>query len=65
MTDTKTVMKFLNDLAANECIVTYDLQAGVCEAKDGNTVVYKGIRKGASGEPWIVRCTNTERIKFA
>lgn len=65
MTDTKTVKKFMTDLKANDCECTLDLQNGICEAKDGNTTVYKGIRKGPEGQPWIIRTQNSERIKFS
>lgn len=64
MTDTKTVMKFMNELLENGCECTYDLQAGTAEAVDDGVTVYKALRKGSS-QPWIVRCTNTERFTFS
>lgn len=64
MTDTKTVERFMVDLEEEGCECVLDLEAGTCEAKDDGQTVYKGVRKGAAGQPWIVRCSNSDRIKF-
>ncbi len=59
----EVVMKFAG-LLVGECNVVIDQQAGTVEAKDGEKVVYKAIRKGGPGSAWIVRYSDSERIKF-
>ncbi len=64
LTDTKTVKSFMKQLKDAGCEVMEDYKdACIVEAKDGDTVVYKGIQKGR-GQPWIVRTNSTERIKW-
>lgn len=61
--NTKTVNDFVVRLKAAGCDVKYDKEAGTVEAKDGDTVVYKGIQKSRVGD-WIVSTTDSENIKW-
>lgn len=63
MLDTKTLKGYLNRLKASGLAVYHDSKAGTAEAKDGETVVLKGIQKGKGG-PWIVRYANSEQVKW-
>ncbi len=64
MAKTRTVKNFIRILRDNGCHVQLDMAAGTAVAKDGDTVVYRAIRKGKSGQPWIVRCESTERFQW-
>ena len=60
---TETVRAQLDALKANECEVELDLDIGTATARDGDIVVYRAIQKGRGG-PWIVRCTESDRIRW-
>ncbi len=64
LADTKKVMGYLNRLEECGITVTKDMEAGTFEAKDGEVVVCKGIQKGKNG-PWIVKCSNSENVKWS
>lgn len=64
MTNAATVRKFMEQLEAEGCECALDLEAGLATATDDGQRVYWALRKGAKGQPWIVRCTDSERIKF-
>jgi len=64
LTDLKTVRKFVEQLEEEGAEVKLDLEAGTVEALDDGIAVYKGIRKGAKGQPWIVRTQNSPRFTW-
>lgn len=65
MANTDTVMKFIALLEAEGCNTELDLDAGTVRVSDSDgKQVYWAIQKGAKNAFWIVRCTNSDRIKF-
>jgi hypothetical protein len=50
-------------LGANECEIDW-IDDSAVTAKDGDTVVYRAIRKDRPGAPWLVMTFNSERIKW-
>ncbi len=60
---TATVKAALAGLEANGCEVQLDEDAGTATAKDGDTCVYRALRKGHGG-PWIVRTSDSDRITW-
>jgi len=61
MSKTSIVLAKVDDLKELGCTATVDREAGTVEVKDGDVVVYKALQKG-KGQPWIVRCVNSERV---
>jgi hypothetical protein len=59
----ETVRAALRMLRANDCKVDLDKDAGTVTVYDGEAIVYQGIEKNPRG-PWIVTCTNSDRIKW-
>ena len=60
---TDELEKYLRDLAANDCEVERDREAGTVTAFDGDDRVLAAIQKGRVG-PWIVRFLDTDRITW-
>lgn len=60
---TDTVLSVLEALKANGCGVRLDEDAGTATAMDGDTRVYRALRKGPEG-PWIVRTSSSDRITW-
>jgi hypothetical protein len=63
LAESKTVLSAIAALRANECDIDWIGDSAVT-AKDGDTVVYRAIRKGGPGAPWLVMTFNSERIKW-
>jgi hypothetical protein len=57
------VDRFCRDLAANECVVDRDDQAGTVIARDGEHEVFKAIQKGRD-QPWIAIFINAGRFMW-
>ena len=64
MANTATVTRFMKMLEDEGCECLFDKDAGTAEAKDEGKIVYKALQKGKGGS-WMVRCTDTECIKFS
>jgi hypothetical protein len=60
---TDTVPSILEALEASGCDVHLDEEAGTATAMDGDTRVYRAIRKGPAG-PWIARTSHSDRITW-
>lgn len=57
------VKDFAMQLVANGCTIESDGYVNHVKCFDGDTVVFAALSKGP-GQPWIVRFTESDRIKW-
>lgn len=65
MAHTKTVQDTVEKLrtAPIPLLLFVDWEVGTVTVKDGDTIVYRALQKGADG-PWIVRFSRSENVQW-